>query len=191
MLVQRTAGGKGKILVIDLEATCWRGNPPPDEESEIIEIGLCELDVATGERRDLKAILVQPQRSKLSEFCRQLTTLTPEMLEDGLLFNEACALLMHEHQSQQRTWASYGDYDRLQFQSQCEAWGVPYPFGRSHINVKNLLALRLGLKREVDLQRGMALLDLPFEGTVHRGVDDAWNIAAMLARVLLSRDRQS
>jgi inhibitor of KinA sporulation pathway (predicted exonuclease) len=180
-----------KILVVDLEATCWQGDPPPDEECEIIEIGLCELDVSTGERGDPQAILVQPQRSKISEFCRQLTTLTPEMLADGMLFNEACTLLKHEHQSQQRTWASYGDYDRLQVQSQCEAWGEPYPFGPSHINVKNLLALRLGLKREVGLQRGMALLDLPFEGTVHRGVDDAWNIAAMLARVLLGRDWQA
>jgi len=180
-----------KILVIDLEATCWRGDPPPGEESEIIEIGLCELDVATGERGEPRAIFVQPQRSKLSEFCRQLTTLTPEMLDDGLAFSEACTLLAEDYQSHHRTWASYGDYDRLQFQAQCEACGVPYPFGRSHINVKNILALSQGLKREVDLQRGMRSLGLPFEGTVHRGVDDAWNIAAMLARMLLGRDRQA
>ena len=38
-----------KIIVIDLEATCWEGDPPPGQESEIIEIGLCILDVATGE----------------------------------------------------------------------------------------------------------------------------------------------
>jgi inhibitor of KinA sporulation pathway (predicted exonuclease) len=28
-----------RILVIDLEATCWQGDPPPGETSEIIEIG--------------------------------------------------------------------------------------------------------------------------------------------------------
>ena len=178
-----------KILVIDIEATCWRGDPPPEEESEIIEIGLCELDVATGERGVPRAILVQPQRSELSEFCQQLTTLTPDMLSGGQTFEQACALLVNSYRTRQRTWASYGDYDRLQFQLQCQEWCIPYPFGRSHINVKNLLALRLGLKQEVDLQRGMALLGLPFEGTVHRGVDDAWNIAAMLARMLLGRDR--
>ena len=177
-----------KILVIDLEATCWEGGPPPGQQSEIIEIGLCVLDVSSGERSEPRAILVKPQRSTLSDFCVKLTTLTPDMLAGGIDFTEACSLLQNEYQSQQRTWASYGDYDRLQYMAQCEAWDVPYPFGRSHINVKNLLALQFGLKREVNLQKGTDLLGLPFEGTIHRGVDDAWNIAAVLARVLLGRD---
>lgn len=173
-----------QILVVDVEATCWQGDPPAGEESEIIEVGLCLLDVGTGQRGQPQAILVKPQRSQLSEFCRQLTTLTPEMLAEGQAFSSACNLLVTAYLSNVRTWASYGDYDREKFQSQCDAWGIPYPFGRSHINVKNLLALSLGLKHEVNLQRGMDLLGLPFEGTIHRGVDDAWNIAAMLARML-------
>lgn len=180
-----------KILVIDIESTCWQGDPPPGEESEIIEIGLCELDMPAGKRGEPRTILLQPQRSKLSEFCCQLTTLTPDMLADGLTFKEACGLLAQDYQAGKRTWASYGDYDRLKFQSQCEAWGVPYPFGRSHINVKNLFALKLGLKQEVGLQQAMVLLGLPFEGTIHRGIDDAWNVAAVLARVLFGRDRQA
>ena len=36
-----------QILVVDVEATCWEGDPPPGQISEIIEIGLCVLDVAT------------------------------------------------------------------------------------------------------------------------------------------------
>jgi inhibitor of KinA sporulation pathway (predicted exonuclease) len=178
-----------KILVIDVEATCWEGDPPEGQASEIIEIGLCVLDVSSGEREPARAIMVQPQRSTLSEFCVQLTTITPEMLADGIHFAEACDLLRDAYHSYQRTWASYGDYDRLQFVKQCEAWGIAYPFGCSHINVKNLLALQLGLKKEVGLQRGTSLLGLTFEGTIHRGVDDAWNIAAVLDRVLLGRDR--
>lgn len=180
-----------KILVIDVEATCWEGDPPEGQTNEIIEIGLCVLDVASGERSPQRAIMVKPQRSTLSAFCTQLTTITPEMLVDGFSFAEACRLLRDEYQSHQRTWASYGDYDRLQFAKQCEEEGIPYPFGRSHINVKNLLALQLGLKKEVGLQRGTSLLGLPFEGTPHRGADDAWNIAAVLDRVLLRWNRQA
>lgn len=178
-----------KILVIDVEATCWDGDPPAGQTSEIIEIGLCVLDVITGERATPQAIMVKPQRSTLSEYCIQLTTITPEMLADGISFSEACELLRGEYRAHQRTWASYGDYDRLQFLKQCEEWGIPYPFGRTHINVKNLLAVQLGLKKEVGLQRGTSLLGLTFEGSIHRGVDDAWNIAAVLERVLLRRDR--
>ena len=179
-----------KILVIDLEATCWEGDPPPGQTSEIIEVGLCLLDVTTGQREPPQAILIQPQKSTLSDFCVQLTTITPEMLSEGPFFEEACSLLKEKYHSQQRTWASYGDYDRLQFMKQCEAWGIPYPFGTSHINVKNLLALHLGLEHEVSLRQGMGLIGLPFEGTLHRGVDDAWNIAAMLSWMLLARDGQ-
>jgi inhibitor of KinA sporulation pathway (predicted exonuclease) len=178
-----------EILVIDLEATCWESDPPPGETNEIIEIGLCLLDVATGERLERRSIFVKPQRSTLSEFCVQLTTITPEMLAGGLTFEEACQLLREEYQSDKRTWASYGDYDRLQLMKQCETLGIHYPMGRSHINVKNLLALQYGLKREVDLLRGMDLVGLPFEGILHRGVDDAWNIAAVLGRVLLGGHR--
>ena len=178
-----------KILVIDVEATCWEGDPPAGQTSDIIEIGLCVLDVATGERSTPRAIMVKPERSTLSEFCIKLTTITPEMLADGLTFAEACELLREEYRAHRRTWASYGDYDRLQFSKQCEDWGISYPFGRTHINVKNLLALQLGLKKEVGLQRGCGLLGLTFEGTIHRGFDDAWNIAAVLDRVLLARDR--
>lgn len=180
-----------KIIVVDLEATCWQGDPPPGQTSEIIEIGMCLLDVASGERSDKRGIFIKPERSTLSEYCIELTTITPPMLADAPSFWEACRLLREKYQSHRRTWASYGDYDRLMMAQQCEELGVPYPFGRSHINVKNLLALQFGLKREVGLQRGTALVDLPFEGTIHRGVDDAWNIAAVISRVLLRGDRQA
>ena len=39
-----------RIVVVDVEATCWEGAPPADEVSEIIEVGVCLLDVAAGER---------------------------------------------------------------------------------------------------------------------------------------------
>jgi len=39
-----------KILVIDVEATCWQGKNPAGESNEIIEIGICVLETATGER---------------------------------------------------------------------------------------------------------------------------------------------
>jgi hypothetical protein len=36
-----------RILVIDVESTCWeRGREPAGAESEIIEIGVAEVDVA-------------------------------------------------------------------------------------------------------------------------------------------------
>ena len=173
-----------QIIVVDLEATCWEGDPPPGQEQEIIEIGVCVLDIATGERSGKRSLLVRPERSAISPFCTRLTTLTQEQVEQGVSFAEAIEILRREYRPAERTWASYGDYDRIALQRQCEQRGVIYPFGRTHLNVKNLLAISFNLPREVGLDRATAMCGLNLEGTHHRGDDDAWNIAALLAVLL-------
>lgn len=175
-----------QILVIDLESTCWEGEPPAGQESDIIEIGLCMLDVATGQRQDRVSILVRPERSTVSQHCTDLTTLTQEEVEGGLLLREACRLLQEEYGSKHRLWASYGDYDRKQFVRNCQALGVEYPFGDGHLNVKTLYALVYNLPKELPLDRAMGRLGFPLEGIHHRGEDDAWNIARILGHLLLN-----
>ncbi|HWE60816.1 MAG TPA: 3'-5' exonuclease [Chloroflexota bacterium] len=175
-----------RIVVVDVEATCWDGTPPVGQESEIIEIGVCTLDVASLERAERRGILVRPQRSTVSPFCTQLTTLTQDQVAAGVSFAEACALLVDVYRTRDRLWASYGDYDRRQFERQCHATGTPYPFGSGHLNVKTLFAIMRGLQREVGMDEALRLLGLPLEGTHHRGGDDVWNIAALLATLLAS-----
>lgn len=178
-----------EILVIDVEATCWPGNPPEGQESEIIEIGLCRLDAATAEVRETRGILVRPERSTVSAFCTELTTLTQEQVEEGIPFRDACALLRDEYKAPNRAWASYGDYDRSQFERQCRSFSVPYPFGKTHLNVKTLFALSQGLSREVGMAGALKQVGLPLIGTHHRGVDDAANIARLLTFLLLRPHR--
>lgn len=179
-------GGRllSEILVIDVEATCWRGAPPPGEQSEIIEIGACLLDPKSGERSERESLLVRPQRSKVSEFCTELTTLTQEQVDGGIPFHEACDVLRTRYRSAERVWASYGDYDRKQFRTQCTAFGVAYPFSPEHINVKAAFARLERLSKPVGMAGALKRLQLPLEGTHHRGGDDAWNIAAILGYLL-------
>lgn len=176
-----------QIVVIDLEATCWEGNKPPaGQEREIIEIGLCMLDVISGERLEKRSILVKPERSSVSEFCTQLTTLTQEQLmREGVSFKKACSILKKEYLTEERLWASYGDYDRNKFEKQCRLYNVSYPFGPRHLNIKSLFGIFNGLPREIGLEKAMERLGLPMEGTHHRGHDDAWNTAAILAALML------
>jgi len=173
-----------QIIVIDIESTCWEGAPLDGEESEIIEIGVCTLDVASGQRVDREDIFVRPARSRVSPFCTSLTTLTQEQVDAGVPFAEACAHLQHAYGTKDRVWASYGDYDRRQFERQCAEVGVPYPFGPGHLNVKTLFALTHALPREVGMDGALELLGLPLEGTHHRAGDDAWNITRILAKLL-------
>jgi inhibitor of KinA sporulation pathway (predicted exonuclease) len=174
-----------KIIVIDIESTCWEGAPPAGEESEIIEIGICAIDVASGQRIQKESILVKPERSRVSEFCTQLTTLTQQQVDKGIPFARACSILTKQHLSKDRVWASYGDYDRRQFERQCQSRKVSYPFGSTHINVKNLFAITHALPHEVGMVEALELLDISLEGTHHRGGDDAWNIAGILSELLL------
>jgi inhibitor of KinA sporulation pathway (predicted exonuclease) len=174
-----------QILVIDIEATCWNGYHPEDQESEIIEIGICVINIHDGKRLNKESLFVKPERSTISPFCTELTTITPELVaEVGVSFSTACWKLRKKFNSKQRTWASYGDYDRRIFERQCTARGIRYPFNTSHINIKNLFAVMMGLKQEVGLEDALTILKIPFEGTHHRGVDDAWNAALILGHLI-------
>jgi inhibitor of KinA sporulation pathway (predicted exonuclease) len=178
------AGKLDQIIVIDVEATCWEEREVENDASEIIEIGMCVVDVRRRERLTRESLLVRPTCSQVSPFCTRLTTLTQAQVEQGVSFVEACQQLVRQYRTRQRTWASWGDYDRRQFERQCQREGVPSPFGPTHLNIKNLFALMYKLESEVSLARAVEISGQRFEGTPHRGVDDAWNVAGLLVQVL-------
>src|SRR5256885_189127 len=103
-----------RILVIDVESTCWEGAPPRGQISEIIEIGLCLVDVERLQRVEKRAILVRPQVSEVSEFCTKLTTITPELAAGGISLEQSLDILRREYDCTERLFASWGDYDRNQ-----------------------------------------------------------------------------
>jgi len=164
------------INVIDVESTCWDTKIPPDKEiSEIIEIGICSLDVKSLEIKNKKSVLLQPKESTISPFCTKLTT---------TVFEQVCFDLRQEYLLEERVWASYGDYDRNMFQKQCSRLHIQYPFGSRHINIKTLIALTMAWDTEVGMDEALNRLELPLVGTHHRAGDDAANIAQILSFVL-------
>jgi len=110
--------------------------------------------------------------------------LTSEDLEAGLSFREACATLEQQHRARSRSWASWGDYDRKQFEHQCRAEQVPYPFSQRHTNAKTAFSRAEALPRKLGMKDALEYAGLPLEGHHHRGDDDAWNIAALVLRML-------
>ncbi len=168
------------LNVVDVEATCWEGPNPDGQPNEIIEIGLCVLDMGALERVDRRSILVRPERSSVSEFCTRLTTLTPEQVAGGVGFAAGCAALVEEFDAAGRPWASWGDYDRRQFERQCAATGVPYPFGDRHTNAKRAFSESRGTTKRFGMDAALRSAGLPLIGTHHRGDDDAWNIAGLI-----------
>ncbi|NUR29454.1 MAG: exonuclease domain-containing protein [Catenulispora sp.] len=171
----------GRYLnVVDVEATCWTGEPPAGQASEIIEIGLTVVDTHDRSRIGKHRILVRPEHSTVSPFCTELTGLTQGEVDTGVTFAEACAQLRKDHRSDSRVWASWGDYDRKQFRRQCDVGNVPYPFGSAHVNAKQQFATAQGWPKGVGMHRALEVAGLPLEGRHHSGADDAWNIAALV-----------
>ena len=170
-----------KVIVVDLEATCWE---TPEETaqntSEIIEIGVCELNAMTGEILRPRGILIKPQHSTVSEFCTRLTSITPEMVNMGITFTEAIAILKKEYQVSRCILAAYGNYDRNMLERECERHGIKPPFGPTYLNISALATLKLKANTRLGLEEACTRFGLTFEGRLHRGVDDA----AMAARVL-------
>lgn len=197
-------------MVVDVECTCfqtpvdaahplYRGDSEPrdGEESEIIEIGLCELDLRTFERSAKTSILIKPERSRVTPFCTRLTTLTQAQLDaEGGSYEDACARLVTEFKSHQKPWCSWGEYDRTMFETSARRRmpigpvtpGYPraiYPWSRTHTNAKHMMSLAMGrFDGEFGMDHACAVAGFELEGTHHRGHDDAWNIAAVVAWLL-------
>ncbi|MEV0883796.1 exonuclease domain-containing protein [Streptomyces microflavus] len=178
-----SGSGERLLNVVDVEATCWEGQPPPGQVHEIIEIGLTVVDLRAGERVAKHRLLVRPARSEVSPFCTELTGLTQAEVDGGLTFAEACRVLAAEHRTGLLPWASWGDYDRKQFTLQCQRSGAEYPFGHRHTNAKAVFTTSYGLRRRPGMAQALELAGLPLEGRHHRGDDDAWNIAALVLDV--------
>lgn len=172
-----------KILVIDVEATCWQDKPPnkfPYARNEIIEIGITPIDIKTKTLEDSRSIIVFPSTTEINEFCTKLTTLTPEFVQkEGVPFRRAIDILRDEYRVDRNIFASWGEYDKRSFEKNCDWNKTIYPFANLHLNVKALFAAKMGYCGGMD--KCAADINIPFEGTHHRGVDDS----RMTAKILL------
>lgn len=172
-----------KVLVVDIEATCWE-KIPRGSTNEIIEIGLTVLNTKTNNIEVNEGIIVKPTTTTVSEFCTKLTTLTPADVDKGITFAQACGLLTNKYQSTKYTFASWGDYDRNQFKRQCEKELIPYPFSHTHLNIKNLFAIKYKLNKEVGMMEALQLANIKHTGVHHRGCFDSLNITNLLIHLL-------
>jgi len=64
-----------KIIVVDVESTCWKGKPSEGQINEIIEVGLGIINK--------QSYIVKPKLSIISNFCTELTSITQEMVDKG------------------------------------------------------------------------------------------------------------
>ena len=170
------------LMIVDLEATCCNRNSIPRNQMEIIEIGAVMV-----ERESLTVVsefqtFVKPVRhSELTEFCRELTTITQDEVDSAPEFTDAVTTFAEWYEDySDAVFCSWGDYDRKQFNQDCEFHGIEFPVKADHVNIKKLFSENLGLRRNYGMAGALRYCGLSLNGTHHRGIDDARNMAAML-----------
>src|SRR5262245_43198743 len=174
-------------LIVDLEATCSNDGVVPRFEMEIIEIGAVMQNARTFEMESEFQTFVRPVRhAELTPFCNQLTGITQRDVAGAPLFAEA-ASAMKEWMDDfpDALFCSWGDYDRKQFFQDCDYHQIAYPFGADHLNLKAQFANALSRSKSSGISAALRQLGLSFEGSQHRGLDDARNIARIVRRVCL------
>ncbi len=174
------------LLIVDLEATCCDQGSIPRQEMETIEIGAVMLAVDSLVTVDEFDRFVRPVRHpRLTEFCTRLTSITQADLDQAALFPQVLGEFQEWFKNRQPLlFCSWGEYDRNQLRQDCQYHGIAYPFADAHWNIKRAFCDALGRKKPCGMAQALALAGLALEGTHHRGIDDARNIARLMPRIM-------
>lgn len=178
------------LVIFDLEATCWEENHPSlgRKDSEIIEIGAVRVDKNTGKILDSFQKFVRPHfHPYLSDYCKNLTSIS----QDDINSAELLEVVLNEFdkwlQDSDEYIMSWGQYDKNQIIMETDRKYIKnHPIisrlVNKHLNMKNQFSHVFNVKH-CGLSRALKFLNMKFDGTKHRGIDDAINMAYLYENV--------
>jgi 3'-5' exoribonuclease 1 len=163
-------------IIFDLEATCWEGDRT--RQNETIEIGAIKINEEK-EIIDAFSMFVKPKiDAQLSDFCKQLTTISQEDIDRAKSYDEVIqAFISWINIDKDYMLCSWGFYDRKQLESDNLLYQLDSSWLEKHISLKHQYKTIKSLKTPVGMQTALAKEKLTLDGTHHRGIDDARNIA--------------
>ena len=170
------------FLVVDFEATCADDGSVPKSEMEIIEVGAVLQSTRTFEIESEFQSFIRPQRHlELTDFCQNLTTIRQSDVNQAPIFPEVAQDISEWLRGiESFVFCSWGNFDRRQAERDAHYHQVVSPFGVEHINFKKSFAQMIGSNKQMGLGSALKHLGLGFEGTPHRGIDDARNVARIV-----------
>lgn len=174
------------FLIVDLEATCCNKFSIPHKEMETIEIGAVIVEAVGLEIIDEFTIFIKPIRHpKLTAFCTELTTIKQADLEEASTFPQAVETFKGWFEQYKNSiFCSWGDYDKKQLERDAKYHNIPYPMGNEHLNIKKQFSLALRTRKHYGMARALKTAGLSLDGTHHRGIDDARNLAKLMPFII-------
>lgn len=171
-------------LIIDLEATCWENQRK--DISEIIEIGAVLLDDYYKILSEFQAFVKPISSTVLSEFCKNLTSITQEDIDHAEIFPVVFKsfVVWAEKTAGAKVknivFCSWGYYDEKQLIKDCQFHKVQYPFLR-HRSLKHEFAKRKNIK-PMGMEKTLQFCGMKIDGTHHRALDDVKNITKIFIK---------
>lgn len=173
-----------RILFVDLELTCWTGAPPPGETSEIIEIGLAEVDPAALAVTRSGRFLVRPPTSTVSDFCAELTGITQDDLRrHGRPLPEVFGSLRKDWGPGRKAWYAWGADRILLDQAIARGDAEGHPFSPGFFDLAQMYASLRGCSERVSLEDALTREGLAPEGRRHSAEGDAVDAARVWMRL--------
>lgn len=169
-------------IIIDLEATCDNDETSGFDrnEMEIIEIGAVLLNADLEPIGEFQTFIKPVTNPTLTKFCKELTSITQKEVDEAPGFKEAMQFLYDWFDKVDDVmWLSWGAFDKKQFIKDCELHGIEYKLPY-HENAKVNFSKQLGVKKGYGMKRALARAGIELDGTHHRGIDDARNIAKLM-----------
>lgn len=172
------------LLVVDLESTCWEDEPVRQsvDTMEIIEFG-CVVCSWKGKVITAFSQLARPvERPELTPFCRTLTGITQDMVDQAPSYEEAVRSVDSQLAEFDATcWLSWGDYDRNHLAAMARRTGVAPDFlSLPHINLRKAYQRFRGKNRRAHVHGALEHFGLKWEGVQHRALPDAFNNARLI-----------
>ena len=170
-------------IVFDLEATCWEG-VDTGQRNEIIEIGAVKINDQKQIVSEFERFIKPLKYPILSDFCKNLTSIKQEEVDRAQYFN----IVAEEFKSwigystEEYILCSWGLYDKKQFENDCHLFSMDTAWVTPHVNLKQQHGKIRKLQRAIGMKNALQLEGMSLEGTHHRGIDDARNIARIFLR---------
>lgn len=164
-------------IILDLEATCWQGKALAPNET--IEIGALCINRHQEILGEFNQFIKPAQSDILSDFCTELTSITQDMVEHASYFPEVIKHFQEWIASFEGDYllCSWGKYDRNQFERDSKYHQLPTDWLKKHISLKHQYSEILGTRKLFGMKGALIREKIPLDGTHHRGIDDARNIA--------------
>ncbi|MCL4152195.1 UNVERIFIED_CONTAM: hypothetical protein GTU68_018193, partial [Idotea baltica] len=161
---------------------------------EIIEFPVLAVNSRTLEIESKFHEFVKPLRSKrISTFCTELTNITQEIVNRSEIFPKVLdkfeiwmteqGFLTGEFSF---AFVTCGDWDlSYMIKKQCRTSQIHVPpYFDNWINIKETFKYALNVPRQLSLQKMLDFLKMEFKGRPHSGIDDTYNTALILIRLI-------